>query len=89
MIDTVADTGAAGQRFTHWTLFEMVNRPLFSYPWRDFQGCNLVAIVLFISILYAVYRYSTEQRARAVLWSGRCKAPGDSAGADSRHTAIA
>jgi hypothetical protein len=30
MIDTIADTGAAGQRFTHWTIFEIVNRPLFS-----------------------------------------------------------
>jgi Stage II sporulation protein E (SpoIIE) len=67
MIDTVADAGAAGQRFTHWTLFDIVNRPLFSVHGVIFQPAQLVAIVLFLSILYAVYRYNTEQRSRQLL----------------------
>ncbi len=64
MIDTIADTSAAGQRFTHWTLFETVNAPLFIFHGIAFGAANLVAIVLFLSILYAVYQYSTEQQAR-------------------------
>lgn len=64
MIDTVADISAAGQRFTHWTLFELINTPVFVIDGVTFTLANLAAIVLFISILYAVYRYSAEQQAR-------------------------
>ncbi|MGC2163110.1 MAG: SpoIIE family protein phosphatase [Silvibacterium sp.] len=64
MIDTVADASAAGQRFTHWTLFNTINEPLFRIHKVSFGVANVAAIVLFVSILYAVYRYSTEQQAR-------------------------
>jgi Stage II sporulation protein E (SpoIIE) len=64
MIDSIADISAAGQRFTHWTLFQLVNTPVFSIHGVAFKMANLAAIVLFISILYAVYRYSAEQQAR-------------------------
>jgi hypothetical protein len=67
MIDTVAFAGAAGQRFTHWTLFEIVNRPLLSVDGVIFQPAQLAAIALFISIIYAVYRYNMEQRSRQLL----------------------
>ncbi len=67
MIDSIADAGAAGQRFTHWTLFEIVERPLFSVHGVVFRAAQLAAIVLFISILYAVYRFNTEQRSRQLL----------------------
>jgi hypothetical protein len=67
MIDTIGFAGAAGQRFTHWTLFEIIDRPLFSVHGVVFQAAQLAAIVLFISILYAVYRYNTEQRSRQLL----------------------
>jgi hypothetical protein len=67
MIDSIADAGAAGQRFTHWTLFEIVNQPLFSVHGVIFKAAQLAAIVLFISILYAVYRFNTEQRTRQLL----------------------
>lgn len=67
LIDSIADAGAAGQRFTHWTVFEVVNRPLFSVHGVIFRAAQLAAIVLFLSILYAVYRYNTEQRARQLL----------------------
>lgn len=67
MIESIADAGAAGQRFTHLTLFELVNRPLFSVHGVVFKLPQLTAIVLFVSILYAVYRYNTEQRARQLL----------------------
>lgn len=64
MVDTVADASAAGQSSTHWTLFETLNTPLFSIRGVTFHAANLTAIVLFLSILYAVYRYSSEQQAR-------------------------
>lgn len=67
MITTIADTGAAGQRFTHWTLFEIVNRPLFSVHGVVFKAAQLAAIVLFVSILCAVHRFNVEQQARQQL----------------------
>ncbi len=67
MITTIADTGAAGQRFTHLTLFQIVNRPLFSIHDVVFKAAQLAAIVLFVSILYAVYRFNVEQQSRQQL----------------------
>ena len=64
MIYIIADASAAGQRFTHWTVFDTVNRPLFTIQGVVFRAAHLAAIVLFISILYAVYRYSAEQQTR-------------------------
>jgi hypothetical protein len=67
MIDTIGDASAAGQRFTHWTVFEIVNRPLFSIHGVLFRAAHVAAIVLFVSILYAVYRYNVEQQSRQQL----------------------
>lgn len=64
MIDTVADASAVGQRFTHLTFFRTVNTPLFILNGVTFRVANLAAVVLFLAILYAVYRYSMEQQAR-------------------------
>ncbi|MGO8720859.1 MAG: SpoIIE family protein phosphatase [Acidobacteriaceae bacterium] len=64
MIDTVADASAAGQRFTHWTLYDKVNTPLFAVFGVRFTAADLAGIGLFLSILYAVYRYNVEQQAR-------------------------
>lgn len=64
MIDTVADASAAGQRFTHWTLYDKVNTPLFAIFGVHFTAADLAGIGLFLSILYAVYRYNMEQQAR-------------------------
>jgi hypothetical protein len=66
MIDSVADASAAGQRFTHVTLFSAINEPLFSIHGVSFAAADVAAIMLFISILYAVYRYTTEQQGRQV-----------------------
>ncbi len=64
MIDTVADATAAGQRFTHWTLYYKVTTPLFVIFGVQFTAADVAGIALFLSILYAVYRYSMEQQAR-------------------------
>lgn len=64
MINTIADASAAGQRFTHWTLYYRVTTPLFTLFGVHFTAADLAGIGLFLSILYAVYRYSMEQQAR-------------------------
>jgi hypothetical protein len=64
MINTIADASAAGQRFTHWTLYYKVTTPLFTIFGVHFTIADLAGIGLFLSILYAVYRYSMEQQAR-------------------------
>ena len=64
MINTIADASAAGQRFTHWTLYYKVTTPLFTIFGVHFTAADLAGIALFLSILYAVYRYSMEQQAR-------------------------
>lgn len=64
MISTVADASAAGQRFTHWTLFQRINTPLFVLNQVTFTAADLAAVLLFLSVLFAVYRYGMEQQAR-------------------------
>ena len=64
MINTIADASAAGQRFTHWTLYYKVTAPLFTMFGVHFTAADLAGITLFLSILYAVYRYSMEQQVR-------------------------
>lgn len=64
MVNTIADASAAGQRFTHWTLYYRVTTPLFTIFGVHFTIGDLTGIGLFLSILYAVYRYSMEQQVR-------------------------
>jgi hypothetical protein len=64
MINTIADASSAGQRFTHWTLYYKVTTPLFILFGVRFTAGDLAGIGLFLSILYAVYRFSMEQQAR-------------------------
>ncbi|MHB1937996.1 MAG: PP2C family protein-serine/threonine phosphatase [Acidobacteriaceae bacterium] len=64
MINTVADASSAGQRFTHWALYYRVTAPLFMVFGVHFTAADLAGIGLFLSILYAVYRYNAEQQAR-------------------------
>jgi hypothetical protein len=64
MISIVGDAGAAGQRFTHWHIFQTINSPLFIVDTITFTAADLAGIVLFLAVLYAVYRYSMEQQAR-------------------------
>ncbi|QNI33159.1 serine/threonine-protein phosphatase [Alloacidobacterium dinghuense] len=68
IINIIADMSAAGQRFTHWTLFErIINTPLFVIHGIAFWASNVIEIVLFVSILYAVYRFDTERQTRQSL----------------------
>ncbi len=64
MISIIGDAGAAGQRFTHWHIFEVINTPVFIIDSITFTLADLAGIFLFLAVLYAVYRYSMEQQAR-------------------------
>jgi hypothetical protein len=65
-IHTVADFSAFGQRFTHWTLFTaLIDTPLFAIQGVDFQLEKVTSLVLFASILFAVYHYVLERQARS------------------------
>jgi hypothetical protein len=50
-----------GQRFTHWTIGQKIDNPLFTINANPFTINTLVSIGLFLSIVYAVYRYVVDQ----------------------------
>jgi Stage II sporulation protein E (SpoIIE) len=53
-----------GARFTHWTLAEKIDQPLFNVLGNNFTCQNIFRSLLLISIVYAVYRYSQEASLR-------------------------
>ena len=54
-------TAQQGQRFTHWTLTDTMGRPLFEVSGVEVRAQDLLSLLLVISIVYAVYRYTVEQ----------------------------
>ena len=63
-IYTLGAATALGQRFTHWSLFDFLNDPMFKIQGVYFFPGKVFSLVLFAAILYAVYRYAIEQQAR-------------------------
>jgi hypothetical protein len=53
-----------GERFTHWTLGGILSRPLFFVHGMYFNTQILADTALFLSVVYAVYRFSVENRRR-------------------------
>jgi serine phosphatase RsbU (regulator of sigma subunit) len=66
---TVASASARqGQRFTHWTLAAAINKPIFHIAAFYFTAQTLLDLLLYLSIVYAVYRVvSDQQRRKATL----------------------
>ena len=65
LLQTVADTSALGQRFTHWTLYStLIDNYHFQIQGVVFGPEKVTSIALFGAILFAVYRYILEQQAR-------------------------
>jgi len=64
MISVVISASQQGERFTHWTLGRILNQPLFTLYGMDFNIQILASTALFLSVLYAVYRFSVENRRR-------------------------
>jgi serine phosphatase RsbU (regulator of sigma subunit) len=53
-----------GVRFTHWTLGTRMHQPLFTLLGNSFNVQILLRTLLFLSIVYAVIRYSLANRQR-------------------------
>jgi Stage II sporulation protein E (SpoIIE) len=53
-----------GIRFTHWTISQIVSKPLFTVSGYPFNLSGLEFALLLVAIVYAVYRYTVEQSER-------------------------
>ncbi len=58
------DLGGMGARWTHWTLFDSIERPLFTLAGSPLNVKAITSTLLLIAILYAAWRYSVEQTQR-------------------------
>jgi hypothetical protein len=67
LLAVIAATAQQGQRFTHWTLTQHLFLPLFHIGPVDFTAQALLDLLLFISILYTVYRYIRNQQTRKAI----------------------
>ena len=67
MILVVTSASQQGERFTHWKLSSILATPLFIVGGTYFNAQILADTALFLSILYAIYRYSQEQSKRRSL----------------------
>ncbi|MFC5862465.1 SpoIIE family protein phosphatase [Acidicapsa dinghuensis] len=61
MLLVVTAASQQGQRFTHWSISNNLSQPLFSLFGTYFTPPILADTILFIAILYALYRYGREQ----------------------------
>lgn len=64
MIYCLANVASQGVRYTHWTLADKMREPLFTLMGNPIQIMILFRSLLFFSILYAVARFSMENRRR-------------------------
>lgn len=65
-LQAVNDWGGAGDRWTHWTVESLMQRPLFSLVGIGVTPATLADTLLLAAMLYAVWRYETEQRERQI-----------------------
>jgi Stage II sporulation protein E (SpoIIE) len=64
MIYAITNIAAQGVRYTHWPLAQRLNAPLFFVGPSAISPLTLSRTLLFISIIYAVIRYSLSERTR-------------------------
>ena len=64
MISVVRIAASQGSRFTHWTLASKISAPLFTVHDNPISLATLSAVLLLISMIFAVYRYSVENSRR-------------------------
>ncbi len=55
---------AQGVRYTHWTLSDKIEAPLFTVFGNNFSLPTILRTLLFLSIVYAVIRYTIDNRRR-------------------------
>jgi hypothetical protein len=64
MISVVRIASQQGQRFTHLTISQKIAAPLFTLNDNSITASNIAQVLLLVSIVYAVYRYTVEERRR-------------------------
>jgi Stage II sporulation protein E (SpoIIE) len=67
LLALVIATSQQGQRFTHWTLAQHLYAPLFHIGPLYFTVQTLLDLLLFLSIIYTVYRYIRNQQIRKAI----------------------
>jgi Stage II sporulation protein E (SpoIIE) len=67
LLAVISATAQQGQRFTHWTLAQHLYSPLFHFGPVYFTAQSLLDLLLFISIIYTVYRYIRDQQDRKAI----------------------
>ncbi|HEU5457893.1 MAG TPA: SpoIIE family protein phosphatase [Terracidiphilus sp.] len=67
MLYCIANVASQGIRFTHWTFAEKMREPLFSILGNPINVIVFFRTLLFFSILYAVARFSMEDRRRTTV----------------------
>jgi hypothetical protein len=66
MIYAITNIAAQGIRYTHWPLTGWLNAPLFFMGASAINALTLSRTLLFVSIVYAVIRYSISERTHQV-----------------------
>ena len=64
LIPTLRSAVAQGSRYTHWTLADKISAPLFTINGNPINAPVVASTLLLVSVVYAVYRYSLEERRR-------------------------
>jgi hypothetical protein len=67
LLAVISAIAQQGQRFTHWTLAQRLNAPLFQVGPVYFTAQSLLDLLLFFSIIYTVYRYIRDQQNRKAI----------------------
>jgi serine phosphatase RsbU (regulator of sigma subunit) len=67
LLAVVIATVLQGQRFTHWTLARHLYAPMFHLGPVYFTAQSLLDLLVFLSIIYAVYRYIRDQQDRKAM----------------------
>jgi hypothetical protein len=60
----LSNAAAQGMRFTHWTLAQRIEAPLFAFNGNNFSLPTILRTLMFLSIVYAVIHYTIEGRRR-------------------------
>jgi hypothetical protein len=70
LVDVAESAGSwfnLGVRWTHWTLGIAIESPLFTLAGNEFRAETIGDTLLLVAVVYAVWRYETEQRQRQSL----------------------
>lgn len=67
MMQVAAGIAPQGRRFTHWTLADFIDAPLFTIAGNSVTLITATGILLLVAIVYAVYRNARDNRRRQAL----------------------